>query len=453
MSWFATRALLLGEVDERVDRELTGEVAELALLAEAGVDPVTGEPFEDARSLLRLFLERSIPDENETMFALIGGVVDARSSDIPPLRIDDDPSILTAIADASETVLMTFSTDAGRIRLITAPVVAGENDDADGRLVVAIFADAEAAAVGETMRGLLWLWAVTLAVATAIGWVVAGHVLAPLRHVTETAREISESDLSRRIPVDEAPTGDEIDELARTFNDMLDRLATSFAAQRTFIDDAGHELRTPLTIARGHLELMQTGDETSRAVVLDELDRMGRIVNDMQTLTKATTPGFLRLERLDIGEVVDEVLVKAAALADRTWSLDATTQDDDVLRSVVADRQRLIQAMLQLARNAVAHTGPGEEIGIGARTEDGSIVLHVRDVGPGVPAADRERIFNRFVRGAWSGGDGSGLGLAIVAAIVGAHGGRARVVSAPGGGAQFELVLPGSTTPTDRERS
>src|SRR5690606_16881007 len=108
-------------------------------------------------------------------------------------------------------------------------------------------------------------------------WVAAGRVLAPVRVITDTARELSESDLRRRIPVPDSD--DEIARLARTFNAMLDRLAAAFANQRQFLDDAGHELRTPITIIRGHLEL-ETDDpderRATRAVILDELDRMAR---------------------------------------------------------------------------------------------------------------------------------------------------------------------------------
>jgi signal transduction histidine kinase len=222
---------------------------------------------------------------------------------------------------------------------------------------------------------------------------------------------------------------------------MLDRLERAFAGQRQFLDDAGHELRTPITIVRGHLELMDAGDPVdvaeSRALVLDELDRMGRLVDDMVLLARSEQPDFLHLAEVEVGVLVDEVLDKARALAPRTWVIDARAEVP-----VRADPQRLTQAMVQLVSNAVRHTGDGDTIGLGSRAEGSCVRIWVRDTGAGVPQQDRERIFARFQRGTTSAGEGSGLGLSIVRAIAEAHGGTATVEAADAGGARFVLSLP-----------
>jgi signal transduction histidine kinase len=222
---------------------------------------------------------------------------------------------------------------------------------------------------------------------------------------------------------------------------MLDRLERAFSDQRRFLDDAGHELRTPITIVRGHLELMNAGDPAdvaeSRALVMDELDRMSRLVDDMVLLARSEQPDFLRVTDVEIGALVDDVLDKARPLAERTWVVDARMDEP-----LTADPQRVTQALLQLVSNAVRHTGTSDTIGLGAAAAGGAVKVWVRDTGPGVPPADRERIFARFQRGHSSSGDGSGLGLSIVRAIAVAHGGSATVESTAHGGARFVLWLP-----------
>jgi signal transduction histidine kinase len=277
-----------------------------------------------------------------------------------------------------------------------------------------------------------------------VAWLVAGRLLRPVRRLTETAESISDPDLGQRIPVE---GDDEIARLARRFNEMLDRLAAAFAAQRAFVDDAGHELRTPITIVRGHLDVMgDSAEERNQTLTLvsEELDRMARIVEDLLVLAKAEQPDFIRPEPVEVADLTTDVLMRARALGDRDWRLDACAEGE-----VLADRQRVTQAMLNLARNAVEHTAPGDEIGVGSAWGGDGVRLWVRDLGPGVDPAERERIFERFARGG-SGhrrSDGAGLGLAIVRSVVAAHGGRVELDSRPGAGATFTLVLPAAPAP------
>ncbi|CAO0831073.1 histidine kinase OS=Streptomyces microflavus OX=1919 GN=Smic_58830 PE=4 SV=1 [Streptomyces microflavus] len=308
-----------------------------------------------------------------------------------------------------------------------------------GAFVVAFHPERERAVADKTFWTLLSLSGVALLMTTGIGWAVAGRILAPVRLVRTTAAELTEQDLTRRIPV---AGRDDIAALAETFNGMLDRLERAFAAQRVFVDDAGHELRTPITIVRGHLELMGDDpadrEETVR-LVTDELDRMSRIVEDLLLLAGAERPDFVRPEPVQVAELTADVFVKVRTLGERDWVLDGVADLE-----VRLDPQRMTQAMVQLAQNAVQHTVPGQRIRIGSRAEGERVELYVADHGPGIPAEDAEVIFERFRRGTSRRGartSGAGLGLAIVKAIAEGHHGRVELRRTEGGGATFVLIL------------
>jgi two-component system OmpR family sensor kinase len=219
-------------------------------------------------------------------------------------------------------------------------------------------------------------------------------------------------------------------------------LEAGFEAQRNFLDDAGHELKTPLTVVRGHLELLEHGDPEevaeTRQLLLDEVDRMSRLVEDLVLLAKARRPDFLTPRKVDVDRMTHALLAKARALGDRDWRLDSSGNGQ-----ITVDEQRITQAMLQLADNAVKHTDPGDIVAIGSSYDGATVRLWVRDTGDGVPEDDRRHVFERFGRSTVRPGDeGFGLGLSIVQAIAVAHGGSVSVSDAPGGGARFELQLP-----------
>ena len=437
LSWITTRAVLLDRLNDGITQELVGEVSELRLLADEGTDPSTGQPFADPGALLRQYLSRSIPDANETMFAVVDGVVVARTGDTPPVRLDGLPELVNEVSGLTGVSYGDLPTVAGDVRYVAVPVTV-DGSTSQGALVVGIFRDLESTDIEDSLTTWLLLSIAALVMATIIGWFVAGRVLAPVRQMAGTAREISAEQLGRRIPL--SGRGDELDDLADSFNGMLARLDKAFAAQRAFVDDAGHELRTPLTIIRGNLELMQSRPEDrleGTAVALEEVDRMARIVHDLQTLTKSTQPGFVQVQDVPCNDITDDIFTRAHTLADRRWVLDAET--DGTCR---VDRQRVTQALVQLVDNAVKHTHAGDEIGIGSQLTSDEVRFWVRDTGPGIPQSDQDRIFDRFVS---SGGDGAGLGLSIVSAIAQAHGGRVRYEDTDGGGATFILTLPRRT--------
>ncbi|GAA3129890.1 HAMP domain-containing sensor histidine kinase [Planomonospora alba] len=438
VSVFATWTILLDRMNDRVGAELVNEAEKLRQYA--GSPAASAAAPED---LLKNYLQVNVPDRNETFFVIVDGRVRWRSFADPPARLDEDDALVARMAAATAPVQDWAESAAGTVRWAAVPVLS-EGRTA-GTLAIVVFHDRERRAVVDAV-GVLGLTALAaLALAGGVGWFVAGRVLAPVRMVRLTAERISDSsDLSRRLTV----TGDDdVSALAETFNHMLDRLERAFAVQREFLDDAGHELRTPITVVRGHLELM--GDDPADraetlALVTDELDRMNRIVDDLLTLAKSEQPGFLALGEVELADLTVSVVAKARALGERRWRVDEVAEE-----RVLADRQRLTQALMQLVANAVRHTGPDDLVAVGSAVRDGAVELWVRDSGPGVPPADRERIFERFVRGAGRTGshDGAGLGLAIVRSIAEAHGGTVRAGDADGGGARFSIVFPCEEAP------
>ena len=198
-----------------------------------------------------------------------------------------------------------------------------------GLFVVAFDRSAEMSSLRSTFLTYSAVGLGALAVIAVVAWFVVGRLLRPIRLLRDTTRRITESDLSERITV----TGkDDLSNLARTVNAMLDRLERAFGSQRELLDDVGHELRTPLTIVRGHLELLDADDpddvRATQALALDELDRMQRLVDDLMTLATADRPDFVRLAPADVGRLTDDVHDKARASATgagwsrrgRTWT-------------------------------------------------------------------------------------------------------------------------------------
>lgn len=430
----------LARVDQRIDEALAAKVAELRVIVEDG-DPETGGPWTSLDDALVAGIERQVPQPNITVLAVLDGSIAYRPRDPTPIGGDAAAGVDAALEDdlAGVQEPRLGSTDhAGRsLRWAALPVRVDGVDDQG--LLVAV---SEVAPVQEEAWGLLRSYAlssaVTLVVVGLAGWVVAGRLLRPLRDLQATAERITESDLSERIDV----TGDdEISAMSRTFNGMLDRLEGAFADQRVFLDDAGHELRTPLTIVSGHIQVMDPSDITdvqeTRRVVMDEVGRMSRLVDDLIVLAKSERPDFVHPAPLRVADLVDGVLRAAQALAPRAWSVDEQAD-----RVVIADQQRLAQAMLALVTNAVRHTEDGGVIALGSRVDGDGVRLWVRDDGPGIPADERAAVFDRFHRASNTRGEGTGLGLSIVAAIAQAHHGRAWADEAPGGGAMLCLWMP-----------
>jgi len=350
------------------------------------------------------------------------------------LRLETVPAIRELIEMGSGS--RWAQTPEGRARVLARTVpVAGLPA---GVYVLARFTDPLDRNRAEMVRLFLMILLGTLTVAGGAGYILTGKALEPLRRISRTARMIRREDLSRRI--DYRGPGDEVGELAGTFDEMLGRLESAFAEQHHFLSDVSHELRTPMQVIKGHLEVLnrlpapspQEYRETL-ALVLDEVDRMARLVGQLLTLARST--GVLSWKPLALRPFLEDILRKAETLAPRRFSLDVA---DEVM--LVADRDALTQIMLNLAQNAVDNTSPDDRITIGAAADGQDVRLWVQDTGRGIPEGAIPHLFERFYRVGENGG--AGLGLAIVDALVRAHGGRLRVESQFGAGATFEVIIP-----------
>ena len=431
------RQLLLSRIGDQVERELALDVNALRDLSARG-EPGSGKPFTSVQDLFDSYLEQTSAPSDGALVTFVEGRPYASEVANP-----SDDALQTAFVSLAHTRVPgggDLETPHGETRYLAVPVSIGTSQ---GVLVVASLTAAARDEVESAVRVAVGVSLVVLLLASLFIWLAAGRAIAPLEALSRTAKNITDTDLSGRIPV---RGGDEIAELGRTFNGMLDRLEIAFADQKDFLTDVSHELRTPITVIRGHLETLSDSPrerEEAIAVIQEELDRMSRYVDDLLLLAKAPRPDFLQLGPIDLDLFTHDLFTKARSLGDRDWRIDGTG-----VGIVVADAQRITQAVMNLADNAVRHTRDGDPIWLGSSMVGDQARLWVRDEGPGIDPADRERIFGRYARGNSSGpAEGAGLGLSIVRAIADAHEGRVELDSQLGLGSTFTIVLPATPVP------
>lgn len=443
LSALAVRQVLLIRAQERIDDELVQETEEFRGIAD-GLDPRTGKPFDGGvQRIFTVYLQANIPAPGEVFLTVPRRAIPrflptAKSSDLGRVFVAAGDVPRWRELESAESGEL--DTARGSVRYAATPVI--RDGETIGTFVVGVFTASELRGVADSVRVIAIVGAGALLLGALLAFIGAGRVLAPLRRFSEATREITVSDLHRRVPVE---GGEELSTLARTFNGMMNRLELAFGFQREFLRDVSHELRTPISVVRGHLELLLEEEtppdpETIR-LLTGELDRMSRFVEELLLLAKAESPEFLQLETVRLDDLCGELIANAEAMAERDWVLTTSPR-----RSIVADRQRLTQAVMNLVQNAIAHTSDGDRIELGSSVEGEHALIWVADTGPGVDAADREMIFDRFSRGMKGIGryEGTGLGLAIVKAIAEAHGGSVRLADPVpgGGGARFEIDLP-----------
>jgi two-component system, OmpR family, sensor kinase len=377
------------------------------------------------------------------MLQTLDGSVVSNSSD---LRLEDlAPS--QELATTGDKVLTNVNLPEGPYRIAGTPVLL--QGERLGSVVVA----GSLQETRDTMHYVTLLLALGVAAGTlAVGfgsWVLVGRALDPVRRITRTAATISREDLSQRIAY-QGPA-DEIGDLAATMNEMLNRLQEAFEAQDQFVSDVSHELRTPLTIAKGHLQVLDrnaSGDEAlvrrEHELVVEELDRMNRLVGELLALSRAKRVDLLRKESIQLDSFLRTLAEQGSHLGDREWGVDRLPGG-----SIQADQDRLTQVFLNLLQNAVAHTSRSQVIALGGARDACWIRLWVRDEGQGMSEEVREHVFERLYRAPDHEDEeaGLGLGLAIAQAIVQAHGGSIEVQSSPGAGARFTVLLPAGALP------
>ena len=289
--------------------DVTQELAEFQQFAAEGVNPETAAPFTAVEPMLDVFLRRQQPGQGEILLGVVQGadtVMTVRGPRTPDRATHDLPNDEEVMAQMADETSGIAQTPAGELRWGKVEIVtdAGER----GYLIVGHYTEAAYADVASTTALMVWVSIGAIVLTAIIGWLIAGQILRPIRVMRKTAAEISQEDLTRRIPVQ---GNDDLAELATEFNSMLDRLESAFATEQRFVDDAGHELRTPITIIRGHLELLGDDPAERRAtltLVTQELDRMSRIVTDLLALAKAERPDFIQLgEPVDVAVASEEL--------------------------------------------------------------------------------------------------------------------------------------------------
>jgi heavy metal sensor kinase len=359
------------------------------------------------------------------------------------------PLSAQALSRASEG-LETFETVEGLgpypVRVLTHPVREA------GRSTSLIQVGMSLESVAGTRRRFLLVMAAVLPLAVLLagsgGWLLARRALRPVDQMTEAARRISAEHLDERVHT--TGTGDELDRLAATLNDMLARLDVTFRQIRQFSADASHELQTPLTILQGELEVAlrapRTPDEYRRVLTsaLEESKRIARLVEGLLLLSRADA-GMLRMDHqaVDLARLVAEVCEHSQVLA----KARGVTLDLGPLTPVTmqGDPQHLRRLLVNLVDNGLKYTLAGGRVTLALHQEGVWAVLRVADTGIGLAPEEQERIFQRFYRAPTAVSrdvEGSGLGLCIARSIVETHGGSIQVESAAGHGSIFTVRLP-----------
>lgn len=291
----------------------------------------------------------------------------------------------------------------------------------------------------DTFRQLLWFVVPALvAIIAAITWLAASRALAPVHAITSRARSITASNINQRVPSNGA--NDEIGELTTTMNDMLDRLQDAQRRQQQLIADASHELRSPVAASRTQLEVAaanpgSTDWAATTATVLAEQEHLSHLIDDLLALSRLQEAGATITQDVDLDDLI-------STEAGRPHSTKVRTSIPAPVRTT-GDRALLTRAVRNLVDNASRHANTDVLITLinaGTHAE-----IEVHDDGPGIPADQQERVFDRFTRvdeARDRNHGGAGLGLAIALEVVQAHGGDVTVMTSPLGGAQFTLILP-----------
>lgn len=341
-----------------------------------------------------------------------------------------------------------FVKGVGDVRVLSRPLT--WHGQVIGRIASARALGSGADVLSSVRRLFIAIAALALVLASAGGFLLLTAGLRPLRRMRRVAAEIADTDLEQR--VGGIGREDEIGEFARTFDDMLERIEGAFRGQRDFLRYVSHELRTPLGVIQGHLDrlaevaLPPAERERVAALLQGELARMQRLVDDLLQLARAENPAFLRRERVDAVRLVWESFQRARGLGERDWRFEGVPDCE-----LEVDPQRVQEVLLNLAENAVRHTGAADRISFAGVRRDGELALTVTDAGAGFPEDDLQRVFEPFYRASeepadarddGTDGGGTGLGLSIVRAIVSAHGGTVRARNVAGGGAAVEFTLP-----------
>ena len=410
LSWFGP--LVLVDVDAGTAQAIDSEAFDSAVVPQDTLD-----------TLARAYLAPGLDD------LLAGGLLDGFGPGFGPV----DLGALAELADDADTD--PADPDSVTVRYARA--------DLGGSEVVLAADVSDVVRSVDRIQRLLWLGAPLLVVlAAGVTWLLTGRALRPVERITTQVAEISSGSLHERVP--RPRTDDEIARLASTMNEMLDRLEADDKRLRRFVSDASHELRTPVAVLRSDAEVAlrpdQEIDEDFARGVLAESVRLEGIVDDLLVLARGDEAG----RGSAAAEVDLDDIVLAEAARRRAVPVDTGGVSAGRVWGTEAACTRVVAHLLD---NAARHAR--STVAVRLAPAHGAVELVVDDDGPGVPAAERERIFERFTRleeARDRDRGGAGLGLAVVAETVGSLGGSVTVGDAPLGGARFTVVLPGGAT-------
>jgi heavy metal sensor kinase len=423
--WVSLQERLIAGVDARLTQRIQG--LETALGAEAEI--------RDRAQLQQELAEfvREVPD---------GSLVQLR--DPAGTVLLPTPKQFALRAPGGRTAPYTENIDGRQLRVATARLQsAGSLYDVQ----VAISLDEILGVMRDFRHLLLWMIPGVLIVACLGGYWLSSRALRPVDKITTVARSIGVQNLSQRIAVPR--TGDELERMAQTWNDVLERLDVAVKRIRQFTSDASHELRTPLALIRATAELAlrrerdPEGYRTSLGQIEQEAEHMTTLTESLLTLARADADGLgMTMQSTDLNELVHSVVQQNAALAvEKGVTLRAVTAEQPA--QAAADASGIRRILLILVDNALKHTPPGGTVTVSAGVGAARVTLTVEDNGEGISAAALPHIFERFYRAdpARGSGSGFGLGLSIAQAIAQAHGTAIAASSTPGAGARFSLPL------------
>ncbi len=428
--------LITSFLQERIDQELRGQVQRFsALLATQGLGAVNNSAIIEAQAagVKKVFFR----------FLNLSGAAFSSSNmsywkDIP---VDGKAIDQLLRGDSAVLETITIPNRSDQVRILYAMlspitiVQVGQAMESQSRLL-------------EAFKGIFIItMSLLMIVAAGVGWFMAKRAVSGVEDVTRTARKISAGSLQERVPV--KPRGDEIDQLATTFNEMLDRIQTLLTEIKEISDNIAHDLRSPIARIRGIAEItLTTGKspeeyENMAANTIEECDRLLDMINTMLLISK-TEAGVEKPshEEVDIAPLVGKACELFEPIAeDKNVLLNCRVPE----HSFFSGDARMLQRMLSnLLDNAVKYTPPGGRVEISlSESDQRDIVLSIHDTGIGVSAADLPRIFQRFYRCDQSRSQpGIGLGLSLARAIARAHGGDITVVSTENHGSTFTITLP-----------
>ena len=424
-------------LQERIDQELRGQARRFStLLATEGVEAVNNSAVIDAQAagVKKVFFR----------FLNLNGTAFSSSNMSYWTDIPVNGAALEQLGRGESTVFET----------ITIP-----NRSDQVRIIYALLSPLIIAQVGQAMesqsrfveafkRIFIITMTLLIVIAAGVGWFMARQAVSGVEAVTRTAQKISGGSLEERVPV--KPRGDEIDQLATTFNQMLDRIQTLLTEIKEMSDNIAHDLRSPIARMRGLAEVTLTTSkslseyESMAASTVEECDRLLDMINTMLFISK-TEAGLERPSRADVD--IGALIRSACEL------FEPTAEDKHITLNCQAPEKtfllgdsRMLQRMLSnILDNAVKYTPPGGEVKVSVSEANRDIVITIHDTGIGISGADLTRIFERFYRGDQSRSEpGTGLGLSLARAIARAHGGDVTVTSELNQGSTFTITLPKS---------